>query len=126
MENHKEPDSCIQVKNRYILTPVKSGLMMIDQRRAHERILYERYIRSFAMNYPVAQRTLFPETISLNQADYLILCEIIDDLQGIGFDIRDFGSNTIVLAGYPDDSRFENPVNSWRFSWSTIKTPEAI
>lgn len=109
MENHKEPDSCIQVKNRYILTPVKSGLMMIDQRRAHERILYERYIRSFAMNYPVAQRTLFPETISLNQADYLILCEIIDDLQSIGFDIRDFGSNTIVLAGYPDDSRFENP-----------------
>jgi DNA mismatch repair protein MutL len=106
---HKEPDSFIQLKNRYILTPVKSGLMMIDQRRAHERILYEKYIRSFAMNYPAAQRTLFPETISLNQADYLILREIIDDLLAIGFDIRDFGSNSIVIAGYPDDSRFENP-----------------
>ena len=106
---HKEPDSFVQLKNRYILTPVKSGLMMIDQRRAHERILYEKYIRSFAMNYPVAQRTLFPETLSLNQADYLILKEILDDLLVIGFDIRDFGSNSIVIAGYPDDSRFEHP-----------------
>jgi DNA mismatch repair protein MutL len=105
----KEPDSFIQLKNRYILTPVKSGLMMIDQRRAHERILYEKYIRSFAMNYPVAQRTLFPETISLDQADYLVLREIMDDMHTIGFDIRDFGSNSIVMAGYPDDSRFENP-----------------
>jgi DNA mismatch repair protein MutL len=88
---------------------VKSGLMLIDQRRAHERILYERYLRSFAMNYPVAQRTLFPETVELDQADYLILREIMEDLHAVGFDIRDFGSNTIVIAGYPDDSKFENP-----------------
>jgi len=104
-------DTFIQVKNKYILTPVKSGLMMIDQHRAHERILYERYIRSLAMNYPMAQRTLFPETIELDQADYLILREIMDDLHTIGFDIRDFGSNSIVIGGYPDDSHNENPRN---------------
>jgi DNA mismatch repair protein MutL len=109
MENHKQADSFVQLKNRYILTPVKSGLMLIDQRRAHERILYEQYIRSFAMNYPIAQRTLFPETISLDQADYLLLREIIDDLHAIGFDIRDFGSNTLVIAGYPADSHHEDP-----------------
>ena len=103
------PDTLIQLKNRYILTPVKSGLMIIDQRRAHERILFEQYLRSFAMNYPVAQRTLFPETIELDQADHLILREIAGDLHTIGFDIRDFGGNTIVIAGYPADSKFENP-----------------
>jgi DNA mismatch repair protein MutL len=102
-------DTFIQLKNKYILTPVKSGLMLIDQHRAHERILFERFIRSLAMNYPLAQHTLFPETIELDQADYLILREILDDLHTIGFDIRDFGSNSIVIGGYPGDSHNENP-----------------
>jgi DNA mismatch repair protein MutL len=108
-ESHNHPDTLVQLKNRFILTPVKSGLMMIDQRRAHERILYEQYIRSFAMNYPVAQRTLFPETVELDHADYIMIREILDDLHAIGFDIRDFSSNTIVIAGYPADSNFESP-----------------
>jgi len=108
LEHLKQADIFIQLKNRYILTPVKSGLMMIDQRRAHERILYEQYIRSFAMNYPVAQRTLFPVTIELDQADYLILTEIAEDLHTIGFDIRNFGTNTIVIAGYPVDNHKED------------------
>jgi DNA mismatch repair protein MutL len=103
------PDTFIQLKSRYILTPVKSGLMLVDHRRAHERILYEQYIRSFAMNYPVAQQTLFPETVELDHADYLLLREIITDLHAIGFDIRDFGSNTIVIAGYPEGYHKESP-----------------
>lgn len=106
-QNHT--DTFIQLKCRYILTPVKSGLMVIDQHRAHERILFEKFIRSLAMNYPLAQHTLFPETIELNEADYLILKEIMEDLHTIGFDIRDFGSNSIVIGGYPGDSHNENP-----------------
>ena len=106
-QNHT--DTFIQLKCKYILTPVKSGLMVIDQHRAHERILFEKFIRSLAMNYPLAQHTLFPETIELNEADYIILKEILDDLHTIGFDIRDFGSNSIVIGGYPGDSHNENP-----------------
>jgi DNA mismatch repair protein MutL len=106
-QNHT--DTFIQLKYRYILTPVKSGLMVIDQHRAHERILFEKFIRSMAMNYPLAQHTLFPETIELNEADYIILKEIMEDLHTIGFDIRDFGSNSIVIGGYPGDSHNENP-----------------
>jgi len=83
--------------------------MVIDQHRAHERILFEKFIRSLAMNYPLAQHTLFPETIELNEADYIILKEIMEDLHTIGFDIRDFGSNSIVIGGYPGDSHNENP-----------------
>ena len=108
-DQHNQHDTFIQLKNRYILTPVKSGLMVIDQHRAHERILFEHFIRSLAMNYPVAQRTLFPETIELDPADYMMLLEIMDDLHAIGFDLRDFGSNTVVLGGYPADSRNEHP-----------------
>jgi DNA mismatch repair protein MutL len=107
VESDKNTDALVQLKNRFILTPVKSGLMLIDQKRAHERILYEKYLRSFAMNYPVAQRTLFPETIELDQADYIVLKEILEDLHVIGYDIRDFGTNTVVIAGYPAESRFE-------------------
>jgi len=127
--NISNSDSLIQLKSRYILTPVKSGLMLIDQRRAHERILFEQYIRSFAMNYPVAQRTLFPETIELDPADYLMLREIMEDLHAIGFDIRDFGGNTVVIAGYPADSRNENPkdllevfLEKYKSTESDIKT----
>lgn len=93
-----------QLKNKYILTPVKSGLMMIDQRRAHERILFEKYIRSLAMNFPPAQKTLFPVTVLLQPADYSTLSEIIPDLQKLGFDIGDLGNDTVVVNGYPEDT----------------------
>jgi len=125
VENGGHADALIQLKNRYILTTVKSGLMLIDQKRAHERILYEHYLRSFAMNYPVAQRTLFPETIELDQADYLVLKELLDDLHLIGFDIRDFGSNTVVIAGYPAESRFEKPSELLEVFLEKFKTTES-
>ncbi|MBN2481424.1 MAG: DNA mismatch repair endonuclease MutL [Bacteroidales bacterium] len=91
----------IQLKNKYILTSVKSGLMIIDQKRAHERILFESYVKSLALNTRVAQRTLFPETIELDPANYMVMQEIAEDLQTIGFDLRDFGSNTFVINGCP-------------------------
>lgn len=97
----------IQLKNKYILTPVKSGLMIVNQKRAHERILFEKYIRSFANNLAVAQQSLYPETITLDPADYTILTEILDDLHATGFDIGNLGNNTIVVNGCPSD--IENP-----------------
>ncbi len=94
----------IQLKNRYILTPVKSGLMFIDQKRAHERILYEKYMASLSQNFGIAQQNLFPQTIELNPVDYSVLMEIIEDVCRLGFDIRDFGKNSFVINGYPSDS----------------------
>lgn len=57
----KETHQYLQVKNRFILTPVKSGLMLIDQKRAHERILFEKFLRNMAHNKAVCQRLLYPE-----------------------------------------------------------------
>lgn len=91
----------LQVKNKYILTPVKSGVMWIDQRRAHERILYEQNLDTVKRNNRIAQQSLFPETISFSAADYMVSREIIPELAGLGFDIRDLGNNSIIVDGVP-------------------------
>jgi DNA mismatch repair protein MutL len=92
-----------QLKGKYILTSVKSGLLIIDQKRAHERILFEKYIKSLANNVPLTQKTLYPETIEMNAADHNIIMDILEDICAIGFDINDFGNNTIIINGCPSD-----------------------
>lgn len=94
----------LQLKGKYILTSVKSGLMVIDQRRAHIRILFEQYVRNLAMNHSACQRSLYPAQIDLNNEDYLLIKDILEDLNGLGFEISDLGSNTIVVNGVPESS----------------------
>ena len=99
----------IQIRNKYILSPVKSGLMLIDQKRAHERILYERFMEGFKNDKAAAQQQLYPEKIELTTEDYLILEDILNDLVTLGFDIRNFGKNTVVVNGYPSTIDSQNP-----------------
>lgn len=98
-----------QLKNKYIITAVKSGLMLIDQKRAHVRILFEKFIKSLHNNYGIAQQDLFPRTIELEPSDYELLNELSGDLNKLGFDLRDFGKNMFVINGYPSDT-FHDPV----------------
>ncbi len=101
---HKETFSgktFIQFKNKYILTPVKSGLMVIDQKRAHERILFENFMAVIESNETVSQQQLFPHTFDLNAADAELLRSVLDDLKALGFDIRDFGNNSFIINGTP-------------------------
>ncbi len=93
----------LQIRNKYILAPVKSGVMLIDQRRAHERILYERMLKALEDHQPQAQQSLFPETITLNAADYQVCLEMLAPMEQLGFDIRDFGNNSVVIHGFPAD-----------------------
>lgn len=93
----------LQIKNKYILSPVKSGLMIIDQRRAHERILYENMISANENKTPLAQQTLFPESIKLNAGDYQVCLEMIGEMEKLGFDIRDFGNSSVIIHGIPSD-----------------------
>ena len=95
----------LQIKNKYILSPVKSGLMLIDQRRAHERILFERMLQALEQRSPLAQQSLFPETITLNSADYQVCLEMLDSLEALGFDIRDFGNQSVVVHGFPAEMK---------------------
>lgn len=100
----------LQFKGKFILTPVKSGLMVIDQRKAHIRILFEKNIRNLAMNSAASQRLLYPEKIDLNNEDYFLLKQIIDNLNEIGFDISDLGSNSVLVNGIPDSSYNGSPL----------------
>ena len=97
----------IVLQRRYIVTPVKSGMMVIDIRRARERIFYERYLEKIAEEQPVRQQTLFPVTVRLSAEDYLAVLEQPDLTARLGFDIQDFGGNTVVVnalpEGYPSD-----------------------
>ena len=95
----------LQIRNKYILSPVKSGVMLIDQRRAHERILYERMLKALEEHQPLAQQSLFPESIRLNAADYQVCLEMMPPMEQLGFDIRDFGNNSIVVHGFPAEMK---------------------
>ncbi|MBQ2193736.1 MAG: hypothetical protein II408_00035, partial [Bacteroidales bacterium] len=99
--------SVLVLQRRYLITPVKSGMMVIDIRRARQRIFYERYLEKLAEKQPVRQQTLFPVTLTLNAEDYLTLLEQPDLTASLGFDIQEFGGNTVVVnalpEGYPVD-----------------------
>jgi DNA mismatch repair protein MutL len=98
-----EPASLLQFKQRFILLAVKSGLMLIDQKRAHERILFEAYVRGLEEKTKMAQQELFPKKIKLDPSDFALLIEIFDDICSLGFDIRDAGNHTIEIKGIPAD-----------------------
>jgi len=97
----------MQVLGRYIATPVKSGLLLINQKRAHECILFEKYIQCLMHHQSVTQESLFPTQIELSPEDYQLALELQENINNMGFDIQDFGSNTIVVNGYP--SVIDNP-----------------
>lgn len=90
------------LQNKFIVTPVKSGMMVIDVKRARERIFYEEYLKRMVERQPVSQQTLFPQTLKLSGEDFLTLMEQPDLVANLGFDIRDFGDSTIVIYALPD------------------------
>jgi DNA mismatch repair protein MutL len=92
-----------QVHNRFILSQIKSGFMLIHQQWAHERILYERYLQQLQNHSGVSQQSLFPQSVTLNSADFELLRELLPDIRALGFDIREFGKNTVVVEGIPAD-----------------------
>ena len=99
----------IQLKNKYILTTVKSGLMVIDQRRAHERILFDKFLKIIDNNFGASQQELFPHTMDLNAADTIILSEIQKDLHTLGFDVNQLGPHTFIINGTPAFLKKANP-----------------
>src|ERR1700744_4448146 len=90
-----------QIHNRFILSQIKSGFMLISQQAAHERVLYERFLQQLDNHSGVSQQTLFPQSVTLNGADYEMLRELLPDVRALGFDIREFGKNTVVVEGIP-------------------------
>jgi len=93
--------SCFQFKNRYILTSGKSGLIMVDQKRAHERILFERLMKSISTQQSMTQQNLFPEQLEFDTEDTIILNELMLDFKTFGLDLDQIGDNIFEVRGMP-------------------------
>ena len=92
---------CFQYKGRYILTAMKSGLALIDQHRAHLRILFEQYSRAIRQKQGASQQVLFPEVVTFTPAEVAILPTLWDDLRFAGFDLSDLGGGSYAINGLP-------------------------
>ena len=91
----------LQLKGRYILSPVKSGLMVIDQHRAHVRILFDRYIGRIHTGTMSSQTVLFPEVIHLSAAQGVALQELLPEMEKMGFSLSPLGSNDWAVNAMP-------------------------
>ena len=93
----------MQIHQRYIVSQIKSGVMVIDQQAAHERILYERFLLHLEDRKGASQQSLFPQTVTLSPNDYELAKGLLDDIKSLGFEVREFGKNTLVIEGIPVD-----------------------
>ena len=109
---HTETPFLVLLHNKYILTQIKSGLMIIDSHVAHERILYEQAMQSFEANIPFAQHLLFPQKVNLDPADYQLTKELEPYLTNLGFEIKFQPKNVIVIVGIPSDVKVEHEVET--------------
>ena len=92
----------LNIQDRYIVTTSRSGLMVVNVRRAFERILYEKFLRALSQGSFVSQSSLFPEQVQVGVENRLIFDEHAEMLKSLGFDISPFGNDTIVVNGVPD------------------------
>lgn len=98
-----------QLQNKYIVSSIKSGLLVIDQQRASERILFEEFTESISNKANYSQQQLFPQTIVFTHTDAELIKELKTDLYHLGFDINEFGLNTFIVNGCPAEWVNENP-----------------
>jgi DNA mismatch repair protein MutL len=92
-----------QVHNKYIVVPTSDGLMLVDQHAAHERVLYERAVERFDRTHSKTQNLLFPQTLELPPGDAALVKQMLPILEGLGFQLKVFGANTVIVDGIPID-----------------------
>lgn len=100
--------STFQIHNRYIISQVKSGMLLIDQRAAYERILYEKFSQNLRKNGGASQQLLFPTKVKLTTADFHLLLEIQDEIRNLGFVLSVVEHDSFMVNGIPADSPEEN------------------
>jgi DNA mismatch repair protein MutL len=100
---------CFQYNTRYIITSLKSGLVLIDQHRAHVRILYEQYISNIKLQKSVSQQVLFPEIVEFSPSEAALIPSLREEIEWLGFDLSPMGANCYAINGVPAGVRDCNP-----------------
>ncbi|HML70688.1 DNA mismatch repair protein MutL [bioreactor metagenome] len=101
---------CYQYKGRYIITSLKSGLLIIDQHRAHVRVLFDQYLTNIRNQQGVSQQLLFPEIVTFTPAEATLVPSLLEDLRYIGFDLSNLGNNSYAINGLPSGVENLDPV----------------
>jgi DNA mismatch repair protein MutL len=101
----------MQLHQTYIIAPTKSGIIIIHQQLAHERVLYEKYQKASAQPH-ATQKSLFPVVLELSASDAVLLEEMLEDLANIGYEIETFGQNSFIIQGIPADVLAGNEKNA--------------
>lgn len=123
-ESDERSTQHFQYKGQYILTAVQSGLMIVDQRRAHIRILYERYLAQMKEHDAATQGLLFPELLELSPSDAALLSSMLDDVRSLGFDIVPLGGSTFSIVGTPSGQI--NPLAVVQQMIETVKMQDSV
>ena len=103
-EEAKPKTQYLQVNQTYIVTAVKSGLIVIDQNLAHSRILFEKYLKELENHDGASQQELFPQAMSLNVNDASLLKEMLPELENLGFVLEQANPTTFMINGTPSDA----------------------
>lgn len=109
-QSHENSSTLLQFKGRFILTSVKSGLMLIDQHRAHVRVLYDKYMHQIQQKKGNSQGVLFPDIIDLPASQAAVLEELKDDFNSVGFELNNLGGGSYAINGIPEGIDGLNPV----------------
>ncbi len=107
-EERNVVSTIFQFAGRFIITRTAAGIMIIDQRRAHERVLYDRFLAQMESGTASSQQELFPQQLSFPHSDAEIIRDLKPDLELLGFNINELGKNTFVISGVPTDSVNKN------------------
>lgn len=135
--NHPESPASLEEKilfqfqQRYIIRPVKSGLMILDQELVHERILFERFLLQLkAKSGAQSQQSLFPQTLELSAADFALVLEMEQEIQALGFRFEVFGKQAILISGVPasisagrEKALFEGLLEQFKINQSELSLP---
>lgn len=119
-----------QLQNRFLIRPVKNGLMIIDQQLAHERILFERFIGQLRNKASDSQQSLFPQTVTLSAPDFALVMEMEREISALGFRFEVFGKNTLLINGVPpnlagagEKALLEGLVEQFKINQSELALP---
>ncbi|MBT1705098.1 DNA mismatch repair endonuclease MutL [Chryseosolibacter indicus] len=120
----------LQLHNRFIVRQVKSGMMILDQQAAHERILFEKFLNQLKNRSGESQQSLFPQSITLGAADFALVLEMEQEITALGFRFEVFGKNTFAINGIPsglssgrEKELFEGLIEQFKINQSELALP---
>ena len=130
LPSEPEEKVLVQIHQRYILRQVRSGMMIVDQQLAHERILYEKFLEQLKNKSAESQQDLFPQPVTLSASDFALVLEMKQEIEALGFRLEVFGKNTILINGVPANlptgsgkALFEGLVEQFKINQSELSVP---